>query len=686
MKFSSLPFAAIVLAIAVTGTWANTIDALVMELKSGDDAQRVHARQMLPRHGVDALPALLPLINDESEQVWRAAYNVVADIVNEASAPGHDLDRQRATDLLMTWLAPEQTPRAHEYSLRLLPYIVPQGYPVDSIVPFLNDDALREYARGALEIIASDEARLALENALQAAVGAHKVPFLVSLEHIGSPASLSSMTAAMDDPDPSVKAAAARAAARFARPELAPKYLSLLAGAPPDTAFEATDAVLRYADALARSGGNWTLAMKTYISVLETTNDPVLVSGALMGLGRFGDENVVPVLVTKAAESASREVQGALPLALASLNGKAATEAIIAHYADIPQPARPAVLRSLARGGHPGVVALIRGALADQDPAYRNAALNAAVSMGSAELLAPLMNLAERGDDSERPEAVRAALAIASSGTASDAAAEAGAALLKLYAYAEDDSARNGILMALARNPNTEALPLAMEAVKTPELNNAATSVLVALVPVLVAAGNHAGAHDIVAAVLQSGGSAQDVVAMAAGLGASADELGLPKMLGVLQHWHLIGPFTWTDDDDWERPFVNEPNVDLGAQVNGNAWNEVSIADPLGVVNLMAHFGTLTRVFAYAYTTVESPTAQNAQLRMGSDDGIVAWVNGDKVWENRVDRGLRVDEDVAAIALQPGVNTIVLKISQGGGGWNFCARITDESGMGIARE
>lgn len=70
---------------------------------------------------------------------------------------------------------------------------------------------------------------------------------------------------------------------------------------------------------------------------------------------------------------------------------------------------------------------------------------------------------------------------------------------------------------------------------------------------------------------------------------------------------------------------------------------------------------------------------QDVFLKMGSDDGIVCWVNGEKVHEKLVPQGLRVDEDNVPAYLKAGSNTLLLKIIEIGGGWNHCLRITDAS-------
>ena len=74
-------------------------------------------------------------------------------------------------------------------------------------------------------------------------------------------------------------------------------------------------------------------------------------------------------------------------------------------------------------------------------------------------------------------------------------------------------------------------------------------------------------------------------------------------------------------------------------------------------------------------THVISPQDCDAQLLLGSDDGVKAWLNGSVVHSNNIDRGAVPDQDRAPIKLKTGPNLLLLKITQGGGGWSACARI-----------
>ena len=69
---------------------------------------------------------------------------------------------------------------------------------------------------------------------------------------------------------------------------------------------------------------------------------------------------------------------------------------------------------------------------------------------------------------------------------------------------------------------------------------------------------------------------------------------------------------------------------------------------------------------------------------LGSDDGVKAWLNGEVVHSNNMDRGEAADQDTAPIRLKKGVNQLLLKITQGGGGLSACARIVGSDGLPMA--
>ncbi|MDZ7260850.1 MAG: hypothetical protein ONB05_01840 [candidate division KSB1 bacterium] len=102
------------------------------------------------------------------------------------------------------------------------------------------------------------------------------------------------------------------------------------------------------------------------------------------------------------------------------------------------------------------------------------------------------------------------------------------------------------------------------------------------------------------------------------------------------------------------------------------------------VIRLAKFFEIKNQTVAYALCFVETPKAQKVLLKLGSDDGVKVWCNGHLVHDHPVYRGLRLDEDVVSAQLSAGINAILVKVDQGTGGWEFCLRLTDESGKPLS--
>jgi hypothetical protein len=85
----------------------------------------------------------------------------------------------------------------------------------------------------------------------------------------------------------------------------------------------------------------------------------------------------------------------------------------------------------------------------------------------------------------------------------------------------------------------------------------------------------------------------------------------------------------------------------------------------------------------YVMAIIESEIEQEARLEMGSDDGLKAWLNGQVVHANNAMRGLTVGSDKATVTLRQGANTLLLKITQGGGDWKVCCRVRRPDGFAL---
>ncbi len=155
--------------------------------------------------------------------------------------------------------------------------------------------------------------------------------------------------------------------------------------------------------------------------------------------------------------------------------------------------------------------------------------------------------------------------------------------------------------------------------------------------------------------------------------------------------WWIIGPISNTggETQDLAHPPEKEP-IDLAKTYPGMggksvAWRQVLRDEGLDlaaehIVDFNELLGPTEKADAYGFTWLDSPKDQDAVLALGSDDGVVVWLNGQRVHTNLVPRGYGSRSDLVPIRLKAGRNALLLKITQGTGDWCFAARIEDAEG------
>jgi len=137
-----------------------------------------------------------------------------------------------------------------------------------------------------------------------------------------------------------------------------------------------------------------------------------------------------------------------------------------------------------------------------------------------------------------------------------------------------------------------------------------------------------------------------------------------------IRNWVVCGPYRQAGVVGATAVF----DIPFGPEKPGSKieWKTIPPADH---INLGALFPQQENCAAYLQTRLIAPQDCQGLLLIGSDDGVKAWLNGKVVHSNNVDRGEVTDEDTAPITLKQGTNELLLKITQGGGGWSACARI-----------
>ena len=157
------------------------------------------------------------------------------------------------------------------------------------------------------------------------------------------------------------------------------------------------------------------------------------------------------------------------------------------------------------------------------------------------------------------------------------------------------------------------------------------------------------------------------------------------KKAGCVSGWRLLGPIPWdAKQNTLDKKYVREPNVKLSKEVSVEgeklSWQEYVTVHPTGLVDLAAIYGPHDSHAVYACAEVELHRDEDLLLMIGSNDGFKCWFNRDEVGRFDGGRVYAPDQDTLKVRAKKGINTILLKVSQMGGGWGFGVRITDIAG------
>ena len=116
-----------------------------------------------------------------------------------------------------------------------------------------------------------------------------------------------------------------------------------------------------------------------------------------------------------------------------------------------------------------------------------------------------------------------------------------------------------------------------------------------------------------------------------------------------------VGDLVWT---------LGEISASGGNNVN-DLVNEIGLGE-----------GDVNDHSSYALITLESDSAQaGVDMRVGSDDSVKVWLNGEVVHTNAVNRGAGDFQDTFQVDLVAGDNLLLVKVSERGGGWSMFAGV-----------
>lgn len=175
-------------------------------------------------------------------------------------------------------------------------------------------------------------------------------------------------------------------------------------------------------------------------------------------------------------------------------------------------------------------------------------------------------------------------------------------------------------------------------------------------------------------------------------LGGTVD---LPSHFGFLMNWHLIGPFDNSGKSGFNVAYGPENAIKLQAAEVGKTgsvkWFEHSTEDPYGLVDLNSIMPEKYKgAIVYAYTTFDTDSEREVEIRLGCINGNKVWVNGKLITSNHVyHANTSIDQYIAKAKFRAGTNEILVKVAQNeqeeswAQRWQFQLRICDQYGTAI---
>jgi HEAT repeat protein len=410
----------------------------------------------------------------------RAALNTIDDAVVQSygdEAARADLE----TRLLAVLGAADSTRAAKQFCCRKLA-MIGTVKAVPALEPLLADMDLSHMARYALERIPGQEASKALGGAAGKLSGQLKIGMINSLGARRDAASTPMLIGLLKDSDPQVASAAASALGRIGAKDAAGPLMEYVAAAPTATQGAAYDAALELATSLI---GTDKAAAGAIFEKLYAADRPIRVRcAALRGLATVRPAETTPEIL-KALASDNPLFRGLAVSLIKDIPGAEATAQFAAQLTKLPPDGQAALIDALA---------------ARQDPAARQAVLEAAKSTNDKVAIAAVAAMGSVGNAQD----VDLLVAAASAGGDKGAAARASLQRLKgkdvdsaLVAALDkaDPAGKVQIIGALADRAAAEAAPAVEKLVASDnaEVRQAAIAAIGVLgtekqIPALVAA------------------------------------------------------------------------------------------------------------------------------------------------------------------------------------------------------
>ena len=708
---------------------AESREALLQLARDGAPETRLAAVQALGRRGeAEAVPGLAELASGQDATLAAAAITALGDIGGPAATAALDatvdgiaenlvpvlLDAGIAAANSLAKESPEEAVRI--YNLLVSPDL-PGHVRAAATVGLLQaqPDRALELATKAmvdpepqvnnaalafLRQVPGAEATTALASMLDQASPESQVVLLTALGDRGDKSAAPQVAAFAQSEDPAVRAAGIVALGKiglFEHVRILLEIASTQEGATQDLARAALVALsddgtnLKLREAAGSNSGAYQLeAIRALgqrnavdeksglMTLVQNTGGEVQVEG-LRALEIVGSPDDVPALLSlmDSADEAGRKAAEGAVAAIAARNPAAdqRADAVLAGLASAQKPeTQAALVRIAAKLPNAKTLEALRGAVKSEDAAVRKAAVEGLAEWPDSAPLEDLLLIAQGSIEEDKEAAFGGyirLLAMPSNRSTQDQLER----YRNAFSMAKNTREKRALLQGLADVASLESFELATAAGQDQALAAEINPVIIKV------AQNVSGAFpaEARARMEQFVTTAQDPAQKAQAQAVIDAVNGYGDFITA---WLYSGPYGEVGATANALFGMQQlPETDVAKA----AWRVM----PMGLNPEKPMFAAFDKLFTlndkvvYLRTRIVSPTAQDAVLELGSNDGVKAWLNGTLVHELNVGRPVVAAQDKVPVKLKEGANDLLLAIYQQGGGWGAVARIADASGNAL---
>ncbi len=601
-------------------------------------------------------------------------------LVHTAGRPGADTERNAVATELEKLLITGTADKVRREALNWLGQIGDESN-VNAVARLLGDKDrhVRETARLALERIPGAVAVKALIEAAKTANGDFQNDLIFSLGKKGDGLAAPYLKEIVQGSKGQTRGVALEGLARLAIADSGPIFLSTLSGEEVPERAMIFNEYLRLADnlaALKNSDGD--SAMYRF----ALTNAPAdhQRERALLRLCEDSPQGGVEAVLTGLGDPAPR----VLNLALARLEGLKGSEVaptLKRVYEEAKPESRPVLLRALHTKDPAMAMPLIEAAASASEAGLKITALDLAGRLENVALEPLYLEVAEKGSPALKPVGMKGLLSVARKQRAAGQTEQALGIFTRALELATDDKDRFEALRGIVAAGDPKAINTVTGYLKHPILGTEAAKGLVLLAAKLGVSGGVEAAEPHLKKIV-TGDFPREVKGQAA---EELRKLGRDPQahllnLGYVVKWWLVGPMENVNQKGLETKFFPEDVIDLVNEQRIEArkfrWQEYRDVTLDGVIDLIPVFRRSDNRVSYAYTEIESPKEKDVIFRIGSDEGVAVWLNGQRIHFNNATRALKVDEDTVKAHLVAGKNKVLVKIANTAGEWKFVFRVT----------